>query len=63
MLAAGYSDHSVAYRLDLSVQTIRWHVKAAYRRLEVHTRADALARIGKMRTHCPDCGRAYEETP
>lgn len=62
MLAAGYSDRDVAARLTLSVETIRFHIRGAYRALDVHKRADALEALGIANTHCLACGRPYEIT-
>lgn len=44
LCAAGLTPMEVAAELWLSVETVRWHLKTAYRRLGVHDRADAIAR-------------------
>jgi LuxR family maltose regulon positive regulatory protein len=43
-LAGDLSIREIAQRLFLSQNTIRSHTRALYRKLEVHTRADAIAR-------------------
>jgi LuxR family maltose regulon positive regulatory protein len=43
-LAGDLSSREIAERLFLSQNTIRSHTRALYRKLEVHTRADAIAR-------------------
>jgi LuxR family maltose regulon positive regulatory protein len=43
-LATDLSTREIAERLFLSQNTIRSHTRALYRKLAVHTRADAIAR-------------------
>jgi ATP/maltotriose-dependent transcriptional regulator MalT len=44
LLAGDLSTREIAQRLFLSQNTIRSHTRALYRKLEVHTRSDAVAR-------------------
>ena len=43
LLAAGSTTGEIARELYLSVETVRWHVKAILRKLGVQTRAEAIA--------------------
>ncbi|MEQ1692744.1 MAG: alpha/beta fold hydrolase [Gemmatimonas sp.] len=42
LLAEGLNAPSIAKRLSLSVETVRWYVKLLYRELEVSSRAEAI---------------------
>lgn len=47
-LAAGLTYPGIAERLIISVNTVRYHVKAMYSKLGVASRAEALARARDM---------------
>ena len=61
-MVEGLSNADIAARLVLSAETVRWYVKRLYGKLEVHSRAEAIARaqaLGlvvdpKARTPTPD---------
>ena len=44
MVAAGYTSHEVGLHLDLSGHTVNTHLRNVYRKLKVHTRAQAVSR-------------------
>lgn len=48
LLSEGASVEEAAVALFLSWDTVRWHLKNAYHRLGVHTRADAIARAREL---------------
>lgn len=48
LCAGGWNSHHIASQLSLSWETVRWHLKSTYRRLGVHTRADAIARAREL---------------
>lgn len=59
LMATGLSVNGAAQHLWISPETIRYHLKHSYRKLGVHTRADAIARVtthGAITTRCPQCG-------
>lgn len=59
LLARGRNVQQIADHLWLSAETIRCHVKSAYRNLGVHNRADAIALIRQddsTTLRCPTCG-------
>ena len=43
-LAKGYSNKEIANLLDLSLDTVRTHLRHIYEKLHVHSRTEALAR-------------------
>ncbi|MBN1660854.1 MAG: helix-turn-helix transcriptional regulator, partial [Anaerolineae bacterium] len=43
LIARGIPDQEIARLLDVSVQTIRWHIKGASRRLEAKNRNHLIA--------------------
>jgi ATP/maltotriose-dependent transcriptional regulator MalT len=42
-LAAGLSNKAIADELYLSAGTVKWHLKSIYRKLDVHSRTQAVA--------------------
>ena len=48
-LASGKSYNSVAQALFISVNTIRFHVKNIYEKLQVNTKEEAIAKANKDR--------------
>jgi two-component system, NarL family, response regulator LiaR len=53
-LAPGHSPHQVADALVLSLETVRSHIKNIMRKLDVHSRADAVAAAERLRLPVPD---------
>jgi len=49
LLAEGFSTSAIAAELYLSVETVRWHVKAILRKLQVKSRAEAIACLEELR--------------
>lgn len=47
-IAAGMSNREIADRLIVTVETVKWHVKNIYRKLNVTTRTQALARAKRL---------------
>ena len=43
LVASGLSNHEIAERLVISDETVRWHTKQIYRRLDVRNRTEAAA--------------------
>lgn len=43
LIANGATTLEIAVQLQLSVQTIRWHIKATFIALDVHNRSGAIA--------------------
>jgi DNA-binding CsgD family transcriptional regulator len=41
MVAAGYTSSEIGQRLTISSQTVNAHIKNIYRKLHVHSRAEA----------------------
>jgi DNA-binding NarL/FixJ family response regulator len=48
-VAKGYTNQDIAQRLSLSVQTVNTHVRNIYRKLEVRSRAQAVAQATRQR--------------
>ena len=46
LLAKGYRDKEIADQLKIAVSTVLTHVRNIYRKLEVRSRAEAVARVG-----------------
>jgi NarL family two-component system response regulator LiaR len=57
LLAEGMRTGEVAAELVVSVETVRSHVKAILRKLDVHTRAAAVAQLEHMRHATPALAR------
>jgi len=49
LLCAGASTPDIATQLELSSATLRSHLKSIYRKLEVHSRADAVSAAKRLR--------------
>ena len=45
LIAPGYSNKEIADRLDISIESIRWHLKNIYHKLHVHSRTEAASKI------------------
>jgi LuxR family maltose regulon positive regulatory protein len=45
---AGLTNAAIARRLFVSQNTVKWYAKNIYRKLDVHSRAEALARAYEM---------------
>jgi DNA-binding CsgD family transcriptional regulator len=45
-LAKGGAYKQIANALDMSIETLRGHIKNVYRKLHVHSRAEAVAKTG-----------------
>jgi NarL family two-component system response regulator LiaR len=56
LLAAGRSTDRIAEELVLSVETVRSHVKSLHRKLGVHTRAELLEAVRRLRTPIRETG-------
>jgi two-component system, NarL family, response regulator LiaR len=54
LLAPGHSPAHVAAALVLSPETVRSHIKNIIRKLQVHSRADAVAAAQRLRLAVPD---------
>ena len=48
LFAAGLTNATIANRLFVSQNTVKWYAKNIYRKLDVHSRAEALARAYEM---------------
>lgn len=44
-LCHGYSNQDIASRLNLGVETVRWHLKKIYEKLHVSSRTEAMAKF------------------
>ncbi|MDB6111204.1 MAG: DNA-binding response regulator [Pedosphaera sp.] len=45
LVAPGFSNKEIADRLNISVESIRWHLKNIYHKLHVHSRTEAASKI------------------
>ncbi len=43
LLRSGNKSKTIAYKVDISIHTVNQHIREIYRRLEVSTRAEAVA--------------------
>ena len=48
LIAAGMSNQQIAERLVVSIGTVKWHIINIYRKMNVHSRAQALAHANRM---------------
>lgn len=48
LIAAGMSNQQIAERLVVSIGTVKWHIINIYRKMNVHSRAQALALANRM---------------
>jgi LuxR family maltose regulon positive regulatory protein len=48
LYAAGLTNAAIARRLFVSQNTVKWYAKNIYQKLDVHSRAEALARAYEM---------------
>lgn len=48
LIVPGYSNKEIADRLNISIESIRWHLKKIYHKLHVHSRTEAAS---KFRSH------------
>jgi DNA-binding NarL/FixJ family response regulator len=49
LLANGYSNKEIAGKLDLTIETIQSYLKSVYRKMHVHSRAEAAAKFRSSR--------------
>lgn len=54
MLSKGYSNKEIADKIDLSVETVRSHLKHIYEKMHVRSRTEAVARYMTSKTVPPD---------
>ena len=45
LIGEGLSNKEIADRLNISVESIRWHLKNIYQKLHVHSRTEAASKI------------------
>ncbi|HRG20843.1 MAG TPA: response regulator transcription factor [Saprospiraceae bacterium] len=48
MLAKGMSNAQICQKMNLSVNTVKFHIKNIYDKLEVHSRSELLLRLGNL---------------
>lgn len=48
LISQGHTDEGIAHELELSVHTVRSHTKALFRKLDVHSRAEATRRAVEL---------------
>lgn len=49
LLARGYSQHGISARLDVSDNTVRTHLRNLYRKLQIHSRQEAIEMVELQR--------------
>jgi len=49
LIVPGYSNKEIADRLNISVESIRWHLKKIYHKLHVHSRTEAASKVRPLR--------------
>ena len=54
LLSKGYSNKEIADRLELSVDTVRSHLKHTYEKMQVHSRSAAVARYTTDKLSTPE---------
>ena len=54
LLSKGYSNKEIADRLELSVDTVRNHLKHTYEKMQVHSRSAAVARYATDKPSTPE---------
>lgn len=55
-VARGFTDKEIASRLFVTPETVRWHLKHCYRKLQVRSRTEAAMKVwkgGMMKGHVP----------
>lgn len=45
LIVPGFSNKEIADRLNISVESIRWHLKKIYHKLHVHSRTEAASKV------------------
>lgn len=45
LIAPGFSNKEIADRLNISVETLRWHLKKIYHKLHAHSRTEAVSKF------------------
>jgi DNA-binding CsgD family transcriptional regulator len=45
LIAQGHSNHEIAKELNVKENTVRWHVKQLFNRLELHDRSELMSRL------------------
>ena len=56
LLSKGYSNKEIADRLELSVDTVRSHLKHIYEKMHVRSRTEAVARYVAGKPFTPESG-------
>jgi DNA-binding NarL/FixJ family response regulator len=63
LLSKGYSNKEIADRLELSVDTVRSHLKHIYEKMHVRSRTEAVARYVTGRPSTPEAGASGLDNP
>lgn len=56
LVASGFTDKEIAGRLFVAPETVRWHLKHCYRKLQVRSRTEAAMKVwmgNKLKGHTP----------
>ena len=48
LVAQGASTQQIAHQLDIAVSTVKTYLKSIYRKLDVHSRTQAVARAAQL---------------